>query len=76
MNTLEQFHSLVRSHDVTYFENKGEEYLTGMAQYEAIVEAGRLIDRAEAVRIWNENIDLISDDDAFRDNYYWRNFHA
>ena len=48
--------------------------MTDIAQ--AIVAAGQRIDRGDAVRIWNENIDLISDDEQFRDNAYWRDFYA
>jgi hypothetical protein len=75
MTNEELFFKLVKNHNVLYFECNGQDYLEGRTQYEELVKVGQKIDRATAVKIWNDNVDLISDLDE-RKNWYWTNFET
>lgn len=54
---IETFTNMVKSHDLTYgYSDDPRWYRLGSQSYAAIEAAAKKIDRAEAVRIWNENV--------------------
>jgi hypothetical protein len=55
---IETFTKMVKGHDLTYmYSDDPRWYRAGSQSFAAIEAAAKKIDRAEAVRIWNENVE-------------------
>lgn len=69
---LAQFAQLVACHDLTYqYSDDGSVYDKGYQSYWNIVEFSKTIDRADAVKIWNANVDK-SLNEEYRKEFYWK----
>lgn len=68
---VEQFCSLVASHDLTYtFSDDSRSYDRGRAQLEAIERLKAEIPKDRAVAIWNNNVDRKLAE-PYRADFYW-----
>jgi hypothetical protein len=55
---IETFTAMVKSHDLTYmYSDDPRWYRAGRESLNAIESAAKELDRATAVRIWNENVE-------------------
>lgn len=71
-NTLEQFETLCRQHDLTYqYSDDGSVYRRGRAEYSAIRSMAAQLPRPDAVRIWNAVVDTKIVEGS-REQFYWR----
>ena len=69
---LAEFTRLCEAHDLTYdYSDDGNTYRRGREQRIAIYDFAKRLDRADAVRIWNEQVDRKLIKDA-REPFYWK----
>ena len=71
MTKLEEFKSLVQSHDLTYqYSDDHRAWSRGSRQFDQILALSKELPRTEAVKIWNENADAKLGSHA--QEFYWK----
>ena len=67
--TLDEFHQLVRRHDLTHmYSDDGSVCRRGAAELSKIMEASKQFPREDVVRIWNTEVDRKLRDGT---GFYW-----
>lgn len=68
--TLDEFHQLVRQHDLTHmYSDDASVYRRGSAALSEIMEAAKQFSREDVVRIWNSEVDRKLHDGT---GFYWK----